>query len=388
MRLFKKSSQPKIKVKDLSIQLSDKVIATACRKIEESMRNGMLVASKNAEHLEWKMKQITGSRYAIACANGGSALEMTFKYLKTKSRPEQKKVLVPTNTFAATALAVERAGYEVEFCDLNPKTMGMDLEKALVKIWQEPTRYAGVCVVHIGGIIDPTLTDFVKALKLNGVWVVEDAAHAIGSEYKGRHAGRFGVAGTFSFFATKTVGSAEGGVIVTDDHKLVEFCNAEKNYGKKEAWKHEIQQKGWNHRISEFSAALIETLLDGLQENVKERERIAKVYERILKDKFELVLQKKGRDSDTCSWYKFIVLVDGDARKYYAELLKLGIKCPGTVFDPPLHQMPVFEAKGEYPVADKYCRSHVCLPIYQGLSDLQIKEVCDSLFIVDHKLRK
>lgn len=390
MRLFKKSSQHKIKVKDLQIQFTEKQISDTCRKIEESLRTGMLVASKQAEHLEFRMKQITGAHYAVACANGGSALEMVFKYFRSIDPVEKKKVLVPTNTFAATALAVERAGYEVEFGDLDPETFGLDYEKALVKIMKEPANYAGVCLVHIGGFIDPKIAYFVKALKLAGVWVIEDCAHAIGSTYNGKHAGLFSQAGTFSFFATKTVGSAEGGVVITDNAKLMEFCNREKNYGKKETWKHEIVQKGWNNRISEFSAALINVLLDDLLDNLKERDHIADEYMRFCRDNhFEVVLPKLGKNTDRRSWYKFIVLVEGDARKWYDEMLKLGVKCPGTVFDPPLHQMPVFGVKDEgFENANKYCRSHVCLPIYRGLEDSQIRTVCDTLITVRRKLIK
>lgn len=379
-----------LKVKELEIKFPKELKYDICRGFSDVLDSGMLVASKYAKLVEDEMVKITKAKYAIACSSGGSALEMAFKYQKVHPYFSDKRsvVLVPTNTFAATALAAERAGFKVKYVDMEPEYFGMNLEKAKELI-RADSKYkkeiAGVAVVHVGGYINPSVQTFVEWCKTFGVWTIEDAAHAIGSRLEDGHAGTFGFAGCFSFFATKTVGSAEGGAIVTQSKGLVDFCIAEMNYGKPEAWKHHIVQKGWNNRISEFSAVVIYNLLLKLPTILKDREKLVEIYYEMLSQNFDIVLphalQKKH------SWYKFIVVTPRPAKLYYEKLEKMGYKMAGTVFDPPLHKMKVLKIRGKFPVADHFCPRHICVPIYPSLTKKQVVEVCEAIIKVDNQLK-
>lgn len=330
--------------------------------------------------MEEKLSEIT-KRPAIAVANGGAALEIALAY---KRLTTQGKVIVPVNTFAATALAVERAGFEICFADSDSKYMGLNFFKAKEMIESDPF-ICGVIVVHIGGLIDPDIVDFVAWCQKKGIFVLEDSAHAIGSELENRHAGTFGYAGTFSFFATKTVGSAEGGAIITDDHNLIEFTNVYKNYGKAEKWKHEIIYKGWNYRISELSSAVIYVQLKYLRYNLETRKRLVELYYQELKDDFDFILPDYRQNSN--SWYKLIIATGVAGRIYYEKMLENGVKLPGTVFDPPLNEMKVFRFRDKS-FNEGLVKTHICLPLYPSLSYNDIEYVIKALKSVHREIKK
>src|SRR5262249_40029487 len=137
--------------------------------------------------------------------------------------------LVPTNTFFATAAAVVHAGGRPVLLDMDPETFGIrpeDVEKALTG------STAGVVAVHIGGLVSPRLGELAELARRQGIWLVEDAAHAHGSLHDGVTAGAFGIAASFSFYPTKVMTSAEGGMIVTSDDRLDAEARIYRDQGK------------------------------------------------------------------------------------------------------------------------------------------------------------
>src|SRR5262249_46910528 len=158
-------------------------------------------------------------------------------------------VLCPSNTFMASPLAAIGAGAEVEFVDCNRE--GLCLSLADFERRAEKSRPRAAILVHIGGHIAFDSERIAEYCAANDIFLLEDCAHAHGAEWNGRRPGSYGDAGVYSLYATKTISSGEGGVLVSSDPELIEFARSFRNYGKVE---HEGD--GLNFRMSEFTAAL------------------------------------------------------------------------------------------------------------------------------------
>src|SRR3954451_11814912 len=182
------------------------------RRVDESLQSGSLTLGPNTIELEQHFAARHGSLLAVATSSGTSALEIIARSLDVRD----KEVIVPSNTFFATAAAIIHAGGRVRFADVDPHTLALDpisIEAALTPAT------VGVVHVHIGGLVSPHIVEIADLCRRRGLWLVEDAAHAHGSSHDGRSAGTFGVAAAFSLYPTKVITSAEGGMILTSDER-------------------------------------------------------------------------------------------------------------------------------------------------------------------------
>src|SRR4051812_20189257 len=183
------------------------------RRIDEAMSAGQLTLGAIGRELEERFAAHHGARHAIAVNSGTSSIEIPLRALGVKD----KEVLVPANTFFATAAAEIAAGARPKFVDCDPSTMAIDLESVRAAIGPDT---AGVVVVHIGGLVTPVIRELKALCDEHGIFLFEDAAHAHGSSLGDQMAGTFGIAGSFSFYPTKVITSGEGGIIVTDDDRI------------------------------------------------------------------------------------------------------------------------------------------------------------------------
>lgn len=352
-------------IRSLKIQFGDEEKKRMLERIDDCLTTGNLSSGKYVKAFEEEFMKITGCKYAIAVNSGTSSIEIVMRILGVQG----KEVLVPTNTFLATASAVRFAGGSVRLVDTDKKTCSVTLEE-LKKRRTDKT--VGVIVVHIGGIITPEIKAIKKWCDEEGLWLFEDAAHAHGSQLDGISAGKFGIAGSFSMFATKIITSGEGGIIVTDDEKIAEQARLFRNHGKPMEWVTYSVLEGSNYRMSDITGAIALTQTETLDDVIAKRAKIADIYtEYIQKNmpELELVLPV-----DRSSWYKYIVLLpEGVSRDSVKEKMKeKGIGLQGEVYAIPLHQQPVAEILGvdcEFPVADDVCKRQICLPIYASLTE-------------------
>ena len=165
--------------------------------------------------METGFAALCGVPHAVAVNSGTSALEIILRAQDVAG----KDVLVPANTFFATAAAVVHAGGRPVLMDTDPETFGThpdEIERQITK------NTAGAIVVHIGGIVSPHMKSIQERLNARGLWLVEDAAHAHGSSFGGTKAGAFGIAAAFSFYPTKVMTAGEGGIITTSDARIAE----------------------------------------------------------------------------------------------------------------------------------------------------------------------
>ena len=246
-------------------------------------------------------------------------------------------VLCPSNTFMATPLAALRAGARVEFVDCNREDLCMSFEDFERKVAEHRPRAA--ILVHIGGHIAFDSERIAELCRSEGIFLLEDCAHAHGASWDGRRPGGYGDAGVYSFYATKTVSTGEGGVLVSADDDLLEFARAFRNYGKPD---HQVE--GLNFRMSEFTAALATVQTERLDEivawkNSVARERLDPVHERRL----ELP------EGMTSGLYKYVVFEPIE-------------RSTGKVYDQPCHRLMGHQV--DLPNTDWVAEGHWCVPLY------------------------
>jgi perosamine synthetase len=345
-------------------------------RIAEVLTTGQLTLGKYGAQFEENFAQFCGSRHAVAVNSGTSALEIILRTLGI----EGKDVLVPTNTFFATAAAVVHAGGRPILVDLDSDSFGIqpeDVEKSLT------SKTAGVVVVHIGGIVSRRIKEIRELCDRKGIWLVEDAAHAHGSSFQGAKAGTFGIAGAFSFYPTKVMTSAEGGMIVTDDDRIAEESRIYRDQGKASFTQNAHVRMGYNWRMSEPHAIIGLKHLERLPAMISDRRKIAMVYDEGLKDFRNLQCLHVPAEG-VCNYYKYIAIFKGmKDRKALKGLLRerYGVSLSGEVYEEPLHKQPVFKqyATGPLLASEDYCARHICLPIYSGMKEDEAQWVINAL---------
>jgi dTDP-4-amino-4,6-dideoxygalactose transaminase len=270
---------------------------------------------------------------ALAFSGWGGGALAALEYAGAKGQA----VLCPSNTFMATPLAIKAAGGRPVFVDCNRSDLCMSFEDFEKKAERERPR---ACVlVHIGGHIAFEIEQIADYCREHGIFLLEDCAHAHGAEWKGRRAGSYGDAGVYSLYATKTISTGEGGVLVSRDEGLLDFARSFRDYGKPE-----YEVEGLNFRMSEFTAALGLVQIERLDEIVMWKNEIARTV---------LDASHPGRlelpDGMVSGLYKYIVFDPIE-------------RSTGKVYDMPCHR--IMGTGDELPHSDWVAEHHWCVPLY------------------------
>ncbi len=345
-------------------------------RIQEVLASGQLTLGKYGKEFEEAFARLCGVRHAVAVNSGTSALEIILRAIGV----EGCDVLVPTNTFFATAAAVVHAGGNPVLVDMDPESFSVHpdvVEKNLTP------KTAGLIVVHIGGIVTAQMPALVDLARRKGLWLVEDAAHAHASSLGFTKAGAFGIASSFSFYPTKVMTSAEGGMIVTDDAKIAEESRIYRDQGKAGFTVNAHIRMGYNWRMSEPHAIIGLRHLERLPDMIADRRAIAAVYDRGLETFRNLRALAVPADG-FCNYYKYIAVLreTRDRKELKARLReRYEISLAGEVYEEPLHKQPVFEryCTGPLPVSEDLCARHICLPVFSGMKEEDAREVLQAL---------
>ncbi|MBI1207030.1 MAG: aminotransferase DegT [Azospirillum sp.] len=342
------------------------------QRIEEILASGQLTLGKYGAAFEQRFAGLIGVRHAIAVSSGTAALEIILRSLDIAGRD----VLVPANTFFATAAAVVHAGGRPVLIDSDPETMGSAPEEIDKKL---TAATAAVVVAHIGGLVSPRMSELVALCTAKGVPVVEDAAHAHLSGQGGIAAGGFGLAGAFSFYPTKVMTSAEGGMITTNDDRIAAEAKVYRDQGKAGFSQNFHTRLGYNWRLSEPHAVIGLRHCERLAEMVAARRHIAAIYDQGLQT-IPGLLPLVSAGGCSCNYYKYIALPDRmlDRAALKATLReRFGVSLSGEVYEQPLHRQPIFAdlAKEPLPIAEDLCARHLCLPIYASMTEAEAERV-------------
>ena len=233
----------------------------------EVLRSGEWWYGERVRRFEQDFAAFQGAAYGVSCTNGTTAIEMGLRALGVLPGDE---VIVPPYTFVATASAVMSLGAIPVFADIEPDTLCLDPRDAANKV---TTRTRAIIPVHVGGRI-ADMAAINSLAQQYGMAVLEDAAHAWGSQWQGRGAGTIGRCGTFSFQVSKNITAGEGGILVTDDEGLADLCRSFSHCGRaKDGNWYDHEVLGSNLRITEFQAALLSVQLARLELQTRKRER-------------------------------------------------------------------------------------------------------------------
>lgn len=359
------------------IYFSDDDRAEILKHIDESLRTGQLTLGKWGKAFEEEVARQIGTKHAVVVNSGTSSIQILMHIYGVQG----KEVLVPTNTFFATALGVLHAGGIVRFVDCDPATFSIDMDSLRASINE---RTAGVVVVHIGGIVTPHMQEIVDLCRRHNIFLMEDAAHAHGSSYKGKKAGTFSEASSFSFYPTKIITSGEGGVICTDSDRINEESRLYRDQGKATFTANIHNKLGYNWRMSEPHAIIGLMHFRHLPEFIEERNRLARVYDRLLAS-VPGIRPLALADGTVSNYYKYIAMLDervdrARLKKILREQYDVGLS--GEVYELPVHLQPIFEAKygkGDLPKAEYVCAHHVCMPLYQRMSEADVEYTAASV---------
>lgn len=312
-----------------------------------------------------------GVKYCVGVGNGLDALMLALKALKIG---EGDEVIVPSNTYIATALAVSYVGATPVFVEPLPKTFNLDPSCITAAITKK-TR--AIMPVHLYG--QPCDMDAIMDIAhRNSLYVVEDCAQAHGATYKGKRVGSFGDAAGFSFYPGKNLGAlGDGGAVVTNNKELAEKVRALGNYGSD--YKYHHIYKGNNSRLDELQAAFLMAKLPHLDRMNEERRRIANLYSKgITNDR--IVLPTVRPDCEPV-WHIYAIRCkDRDALAEHLE--DRGIQT-NRHYPIPMHLQKCYAdlgiPKGALPIAEEISETELSLPMYYGMTDEQVQYVIDSV---------
>jgi len=346
-------------------------------KIDDILATGQLTLGKYNRQFEEQFAEYVGTKYAVAVNSGTSALEIILRALDI----EGHSVIVPTNTFFATPAAVIHAGGKVIFADITDD-LCLDPESVEKNIREDTM---AVIVVHIGGTVPPQLARIKEICQERSLFLIEDAAHAHGSTFLDWKAGSLGTAAAFSFYPTKVMTSAEGGMITTNDEKLYQQARIFRDQGKSGFERNLHVELGYNWRMSEIHAVIGLYQFRRLEEFIAQRRKIARFYDKALEDLDGVNPLEIPPESES-NYYKYVAFLDNgiDRESLKKELKeKHAVSLGGEVYEMPCHLQPVFAGLdnegGDFPVAEDLCQRMICLPISAVMTEQEANYVVDAL---------
>jgi perosamine synthetase len=366
--------------------------------------SGWLTTGPRAKHFEERFAAAVGTHHAVALNSATAALHLALEALGVGPDDE---VIVPTWTFAASAEVVVYLGARPVLVDVDRRTLNATPEAVLAAV--TPRTRAAVAV-HIGGR-PVEIERLVTLLEPRGIAVVEDAAHAFPSRIggtAGRYAGTVGRAGAFSFYATKTITTGEGGMLVTDDDAIAARArvmalhgisrDAWDRYAAGGSWYYEIEDAGYKYNMTDIAAALGIVQLERSQELLAARRAIATAYSDGFHASAAADLLELPEDAvdGSHAWHLYVVRLELDrlAPDRAAVIAALhGEGIGASVHFIPLHLHPYYRRRWgtrpeDHPVATREYERVISLPIWPGMTAADVRRVVDSLTLILDKARR
>jgi dTDP-4-amino-4,6-dideoxygalactose transaminase len=339
--------------------------------LAQVLDSGRFIGGAAVERFEQEWAAYCGTTYAVGVANGTDALHLALRAMGIGPGDE---VVVPTNTFVATAEAVVLAGATPRFADVSPDTLLLTpatLEAALT------LRTRAVIVVHLYGQT-PDMNGIARVAASSGLAVLEDAAQAHGGTWRGRAAGSLGDVGCFSFYPGKNLGACgDAGAVVTDDADLARLVRSMRDHGRSAGTHHDHELLGTNSRMDALQAAVLSAKLPRLAAWVAARRTLAACYRDLLGASPVRLVDETPEAGHA---YHLMVARVPDRERVRRRLSQVGIET-GLHYPVPCHLLPPYRryAHESLPVAERAAGEIVSLPLYPHMTDEQVARVCAEL---------
>jgi len=362
------------------------------------LKSGWITTGPRVKAFEEAFARYLDVRHAVAVSSCTAGLHLALEAIGLR---EGDEVLLPTMTFTATAEVVAYFKATPVLVDCEPNYFNLDVRDAAGKV---TARTKAVIPVHFAG--HPCDMEAIAALaEAHHLRVIEDAAHALPAKYRGRFVGTLSPLTAFSFYATKTITTAEGGMVTTDDDALASRIqmmrlhgmsqDAWKRYSAEGSWRYEVLEAGYKYNLTDIQAALGLVQLAKCDAMWRRRAAIAERYNQALAPLDAYRLPQVAADVQH-AWHLYVILIEPGVLKIHRdqvieELCQRGI---GTaVHFIPLHLHPYYQRvwgyrSGQFPVAEEYFDRCVSLPIYPSMRDQDAARVIEALHDIARKFQR
>ena len=353
--------------------------------VDAVLRSDFLTCGPKITEMEEKLCKITGAKYAVACSNDTAALHMACLAIGIK---EGDEVITTPITFAASANCALYCGGTPVFADIDPKTYQIDPEDIERKITSHTK--AVVAVDYTGQAVK--IDEIKEICKKHGLYFIEDAAHSLGTKYKGQPIGSLADISCMSFHAIKTVTGGEGGAAFTNDEEIYKKLLLFRSHGitrdqslmhheSEGPWYYEMVDLAPNYRLTDMQAALISSQLDRLPQFAARRKAIKKRYDEAFSELPQLFVQKEIPESDTVR-HLYILRIKPETlkinrRQFFDAMAAENIICNVNYI--PVYRLPYYEEhgykKGLCPNAEKLYDEMMSIPFFSGMTDSDVEDV-------------
>ena len=357
--------------------------------LKEVIESGWLTTASKTLEFEKRFADYVDAKFACAVNSCTSALHLAIDALGVKPND---RVFVPSMTFTATAEIIRYMSAHPLLLDVEYAT-NLITPEILKKGIKEFPDVKHIILVHYGGQA-AQIDEIVKICRENNIKIIEDAAHAFPTRYKGKMIGSFGDITCFSFYANKTITTGEGGMLTTDSEELFKRIKIMRLHGinrdiwdrftsKVPSWEYDVVEAGYKYNMPDINAAIGLGQLEKAEEFRKERQRVAEYYYNNLSKVSSIDLPICKVPFNDHSWHLFPIIINENSnvsRNQFIEMMSnAGI---GTsVHYKPLHQMTYYKIKynlneADYPISEKTWKGNVSLPIYPYLTNEQLSYIC------------
>ncbi len=335
--------------------------------VTEYMSSGAwLTEFKKTKEFAQMIADYTGATYSYILANGTVTLTTALWACGIKAGDE---VIVPDYTMVATANAASLIGCTIKFVDIDRKNLCMDFQKMKHAI-TEKTK--AVMLVTINGRYPENIEEYVNYCRNKGIWLIEDAAQALGSFYYGKHLGTFGDIGSFSFSMPKIITTGQGGALITNNSELAEKISKLRDFGREKPGADHYITQGWNFKFTDLQACIGIEQMKKVPARVERKKAIGVLYEKHLKTIHQVELIPTNLQN-TSPWFFDILVEDREGLKNFLKENNVGTRD----FYPPLHSEPVYNRNTEsFPVTEEIAHKGLWLPSAVQLTNEQVVYVC------------
>jgi len=348
-----------------------------CEDVVSVLKSGIIAQGPKVKKLEEEFSKYCNVKYCAAVNSGTAALHSALYAAGIKSGDE---VITTPFTFVASANSIFMVGAKPVFVDIDENTFNIDPGKIEDKI---SSNTKAILPVHLYGLL-ADMDKINNIARKNNLKVVEDACQAHGAKIREEKAGSIGDFGTFSFYATKNMMTAEGGCVTSNNEDYIEMIKSFRHHGQSLKDRYNYLDFGYNYRMTDIAASIGLNQLHKIGEFNLKRQNNGELYNTLF-ESIEGIESPFIPDNYTHVYHQYTIKVIseifGHTRDELVEELKKNDIFPGIFYPKPLHQFPTFQKlgykEGDFPVSEKVSKMVISLPVHPGITEQDVKKVVD-----------